>query len=201
MSTRCWSGRRRLGARGYTLVELMMALALFTVSMLGIISMQKMVVSSNVHAKNLAIAERIARSWGTHLQLDSTRWNAAGLSGWLNDAAKWQRPAYDSTRVFGAAFDALGNPLTDSSADVANAHFCTHVRMSWLYPNNGAVTGSGMLRAEIRVFWLREGEATLGNTASICGAQTEAQVKNIGTSADRYHFVYQTVGLRQHFQI
>jgi prepilin-type N-terminal cleavage/methylation domain-containing protein len=192
--------QRRATERGYTLVELMMALALFTVAMLGIISMQKLVATTNAHAKNLAIAERIARSWSAQLQLDSTRWNNS-LTGWLNESAKWQRPGYNADRTFGAAFDGLGNPLSETSADLAQARFCTHVRMSWLYPTTSGVTGSGMLRAEIRVFWLREGEATLGNTAGICGAQTEEQAKNIGNASDRYHFVYQTVGLRQHFQI
>lgn len=185
---------------GYTLVELMMALALFMVSMLGIISMQRLVVTTNAHAKNLATAERVARSWATQLQLDATLWNTT-LIGRLNEAGVWQRPGYDLVRGFGAAFDALGNPLTDTDADKARARYCTHVRMTPLYGAAAGVTGSGVLRAEIRVFWLREGESTYGNASSVCGTQTDAQAKAIGSAVDRYHFVYQTVGLRQHFQI
>lgn len=192
--------RRARALRGYTLVELMLALALFMVSMLGIISMQRLVATTNSHAKSLATAERIARSWAAQLHLDATLWNTS-LTGRLNEAGVWQRPSYDAARGIGAAFDGLGNPLTDADADKARARFCTHVRMTPLFGAGSGVSGSGVLRAEIRVFWLREGETTLDNAASVCGTQTDAQAKSIGNAVDRYHFVYQTVGLRQHFQI
>ncbi len=179
-----------------------MALALFTVAMLGIISMQKITVASNAHAKNMAIAERIAQAWGGQLEMDATAWRAAFGTGFLNNAAVWQRPGYIATRAFGGAFDALGNPLSDSSADLAKARFCTHVRMSWLYPPTLGVGGNGMLRAEIRVFWQRDGEAPFDTNTTMCAAgQTTAQAQGIGLSTERYYFVYQTVGVRQHFQI
>jgi len=193
--------RRRSLARqrGYTLVELMMALALFTVAMLGIISMQKITVVSNAHAKNVAIAERIAQAWSAQLEMDATAWRVAYGAGFLSNPAGWQRPL--PARGFGSAFDALGNPLTDSATDLARAQFCTHVRLTWLYPTTTGVSGNATLRAEIRVFWLRDGEAPLDTTSSVCAQQTAVQAQNIGLSTDRYYFVYQTVGVRQHFQI
>jgi prepilin-type N-terminal cleavage/methylation domain-containing protein len=192
---------RRGRERGYTLVELMMALALFTVAVLGIIAMQKITVASNAHAKNVAIAQRIAQAWAGQLEMDATAWRITfGGGGWLNDANVWQRPAHIPARGFGGAFDALGNPLAD--ADVARASFCTHLRMAWLYPTTMGMGGNGMLRAEIRVFWLRDDEAPLDSTASMCAVgQTAAQATNIGLATNRYRFVYQTVGVRQHSQI
>lgn len=195
------SGRNARGQRarrrGYTLVELMMALALFTVAVLGIIAMQKITVTSNAHAKNVAMAQRIAQSWAGQLEMDGTTWSAAGFgTGWLNADNVWRRPAYIGGRSFGGAFDALGNPLAD--ADVARAHFCTHVRMASLYP---AGSGNGMLRAEIRVFWLRDDMAPLDTNLSMCAVQTDVQAVDIGLATDRYRFVYQTVGVRQHSQI
>ncbi|HYQ17454.1 MAG TPA: prepilin-type N-terminal cleavage/methylation domain-containing protein [Polyangiaceae bacterium] len=191
--------RRARAARGYTLVELMMALALFSVAILGIISMQKITVASNAHAKNLATAQRIAQAWAGQLEMDATQWRTGAPGGFLNGAGIWQRPTYDGTRLFGAAFDVLGNPLDDNSLD--RARFCTHLRLSWMYRDQVGATGNGMLRAEIRVFWQKEGETTLGSTASMCGTQTTQQATNIGLATDLYHFVYQTVGVRQHFQI
>ena len=184
--------------RGYTLVELMMALALFVVAVLGIIAMQKITAATNGHAKNVAMAQRIAQSWAGQLEMDGTTWRAQAFGpGWLNTDNAWGRPAYIAARSFGGAFDALGNPLAD--ADVARAHFCTHLRMATLYPATG---GNGMLRAEIRVFWLRDDEAPLDSNTSMCSAaQTAAQAINIGLATDRYRFVYQTVGIRQHSQI
>jgi prepilin-type N-terminal cleavage/methylation domain-containing protein len=192
--------RPRAGEHGYTLVELMMALALFTVAVLGIISMQKITVASNAHAKNVAIAQRIAQAWAGQLEMDATAWRTDFGTGWLNDANVWQRPAYIPARRFGGAFDALGNPLADN--DVGQAHFCTHLRMAWLYPTTMGMGGNGMLRAEIRVFWLRDDEAALDSNASMCStAQTAVQAKDIGLATDRYRFVYQAVGVRQHSQI
>ena len=177
-----------------------MSLALFVVAMLGIISMQKITVMSNAHAKNVAIAERIAQAWGAQLEMDATTWRTT-FGGFLNNAAVWQRPPYIATRSFGGAFDALGNPLSDSSTDLARARFCTHVRMSWLYPPNLGIGGNGMLRAEIRVFWLRDGEAPFDTNATMCSAaQTGGQAQSIGLS-NSYQFIYQTVGVRQHSQI
>lgn len=189
------------GARGYTLVELMMALALLSVSVLGIISLQKVTVVTNAHAKNLALAQRIAQAWAGRLEMDATEWvSTLPTTGFLNANATWQRLPYNSARSFGAAFDALGNPLSD--ADVTNARFCSHVRLSWLYPTTMSVAGNGTLRAEIRVFWLRDGEAPLDSTTTLCSAtQSDTQARNIGLASDRYHFVYQTVGVRQHSRI
>jgi prepilin-type N-terminal cleavage/methylation domain-containing protein len=193
--------RQRTRERGYTLVELMMALALFTVAVLGIISMQKITAASNAHAKNVTIAQRIAQAWAGQLEMDATAWRTTfGTPGWLNDANVWQRPAYIPTRRFGGAFDALGNPLADT--DVAQARFCTHLRMAWLYPTTMGAGGNGMLRAEIRVFWLRDDEAALDSNATMCATgQTAAQARDIGLATDRYRFVYQAVGVRQHSQI
>jgi prepilin-type N-terminal cleavage/methylation domain-containing protein len=195
--TRRYAPRRR---RGYTLVELMMALALFSVAILGIIAMQKVTVVSNAHAKNLAVAQRIAQAWAGQLEMEATTWRTVFGPGWLNSGNVWQRPAYLPERAFGGAFDGLGNPLTD--ANVAQARFCTHLRMAWLYPQGMATGGNAMLRAEIRVFWLKDGETPLDSTASMCSAaQTPVQAQAIGLATERYRFVYQTVGVRQHFQI
>ena len=188
---------QRARERGYTLVELMMALALFAVAVVGIIAMQKITVVSNAHAKNIAMAQRIAQAWGGQLEMDGTAWRTAFGTGWLNINNVWERPGYIAAREFGAAFDALGNPVSD--ANLAQARFCTHVRMAPLFPDT---SGNGVLRAEIRVFWLRDGEVPLDSTASMCAAsQTPLQAQAIGLATERYRFVYQTVGIRQHSQI
>ena len=200
MSRHSRFARRR--SNGYTLVELMMAIALFTVAVLGIISLQKLMVVSNAHAKNVAVAQRIAQSWATQLQLDTTSWKTT-LAGtnWLNsvDEDDWVRPAFVAgVQNFGAAFDALGNPLSDTAPDLARARYCTNVRLTWLYPDNRPVTGNGLMRAEIRVFWLRDGESDI-DVAGIC--KVTVPTATVGQAVDRYHFVYHTTGLRQHLSI
>jgi prepilin-type N-terminal cleavage/methylation domain-containing protein len=191
---------RRRRSAGYTMVELMMSLALFAVGVLGVISMQKISITSNAHAKNLAIAQRIAQTWSSQLQMDSSAWRTTfDASGVLEaPTAAWRRPAYKTGRV-GAAFDALGKPLTDS--ELAQARFCVHTRFTWLFNSTG-VSNNGVVRAEIRVFWLRDGQRIPATIPSgLCGAQDAAQVKTIGEAVNNYHVIYQTVGLRQRSEI
>jgi Tfp pilus assembly protein PilV len=189
--------RRKRGS-GYTLVELMMALALLTVSILGIVSMQKLMVVSSGHAKNLSIAQHIAQSWATHLELDANAWrqNLTEVTWLSNVDGGWVRPDYDDDLNFGAAFDGVGNPLKDT--ELASARFCTNVRLSWLYPDDRPVVGNGMMRAEIRVFWLREGERNI-DVKGVC--EPTVSTTTIGDSTDIYHFIYHVVGVRQHASI
>jgi prepilin-type N-terminal cleavage/methylation domain-containing protein len=186
--------------RGYTIVELMMALAIFGISVIGIITLQKVSVTSNAHAKNLAMAQRVAAAWAAQLEMDGSAWRNAFAAGFLGINPTWQRPAYIPARNFGAAFDALGNPLSDTTADLAKARFCTHVRTDWLFPNTGRV-GNAVVRAEIRVFWLRDGSSPLNNGAFCASAQTQSDATQIGQRTDLYHFVYETVAVRQHLLI
>lgn len=190
------SRMRRRASRGYTLVELMMALALFTVAVLGIISLQKLVVVSNAHAKNVSIAQRIAQSWASQLQLDSTRWRTDRASTlWLGNVGDgWEAYPYNTDRQFGSGFDALGNPVSN----LANAQFCANVRLTWLYAENTPVMGNGMMRAEIRVFWLRDGEETV-DRGVLC--RVDGNAGDIGKAVQNYHFVYHTAGIRQHASI
>jgi prepilin-type N-terminal cleavage/methylation domain-containing protein len=190
--------RRGRASRGYTLVELMMALALFTVAMLGIISMQKLMAVSNGHAKNVSIAQRIAQSWAAQLALDAATWrDTKDTTDWLKEVGTgWKRPTHVAgAKNFGAAFDAVGNPLTDNAGVLtARARFCTHVRLTWLYEDAAANKGNGMMRAEVRVFWLRDGESDI-DAAGIC--KSDVSVPAVGQAYDRYHFVYHTTGVRQ----
>lgn len=194
--------RRSHRSRGYTFVELMMALALLAVSVVGIISLQKVTVVTNGHAKNLAMAQRIAQAWAGQLQMDSTQWvTTRSTTNFLTEGNdnQWKRPAENTTRGFGAAFDALGNPLPDTAS--VQAAFCAHIRLTSLTPTT-TVTGNDMLRAEIRVFWLRPGRGAPEPTSGICKKDQDlSQITAIGAGTDLYHYVYQTIGLRQHYQI
>jgi type IV pilus assembly protein PilV len=193
----------RLRTRGYTIVELMMALGILAIGVSGIIAMHKVTVAANQHAKNLAVASHIAQAWQEQLAADAARWNhpSAKLAKsdlaettWLKEVANpaWKQPKYDATVDFGPAFDALGNVVPAGSE--ADAHYCTHVRLSWLYSDSAPTVGNGLIRAEVRVFWLRDGEATIDGKA-VCDPGTSAN--DVGKAVSHYHFVYKTSAIRQ----
>jgi prepilin-type N-terminal cleavage/methylation domain-containing protein len=198
-------GRRYQERAGYTLVEVMMSLAVFTIGVMGMIGMQKVSISSNQHAKNLAIATHIAEAWLDELAADAAQWNETGdfeETNWLinvgsedGPAGAWFRPAYSSARRFGPAFDALGNAVP-GDAIAEDAHFCADVRLTWLYRQVAAKEGGGLVRAEVRVFWRREGLLGVEDPpAHVCDITPLAFDSDTGESL--YHVVYLSTALRQ----
>lgn len=197
--------KRRL-SRGYTFVELLMSLLIFSIGVTGVIAMQKVTLTSNQHARDLAMATQIAQSFMDQLHADAMSWNhpsalrathdlsdTVWLSNVAQNNAKWTLPAWNATRRFGPAFDARGASF--NATDAPNqVKFCTHIRLSWLFQPVGIVTGGGLMRAEVRVFWLRDGQARAENVA-FCSAQQT--VDAVGADTARYHFVYDVSAVRE----
>jgi prepilin-type N-terminal cleavage/methylation domain-containing protein len=191
--------------RGYTAVELMMAIGIFGIGVSGIIAMQKVTAVSNMHAKNLGIATQIAQSWLDMLATDAVTWNHPSTTSsvpdvdqtaWLklvranaNTANDWVLPGYNNALGFGPAFDALGNPIDREKAPTTNVAFCAHLRLSWLY--QPTPSGNGLIRAEVRVFWQRDGK---GFTQDMCSV---AQVAAVGAAPETFHFVQKITAIRE----
>ena len=184
-------------ARGYTVVELMMALAVFATGVTGIVAMQRATVSSNQLAKNITLANGIAQAWLSQLQTDGTLWNpGVANTVWLASAntsnGLWQLPTYDLTRKFGAEFDNFGAPVP-----AGTGVFCAQIRLTWLFGDSisqGGVAGNGLIRSEVRVFWPRD---NAGFVAGDCSNPAQSVVDAVATKTDKYHFVVQTGAVRQ----
>ena len=202
------TARRNRAQRGYTAVELMIAIGIFGIGVTGVISMEKVTSVSNQHAKNLSIATHIAESWIDMLAVDATVWNYPSKKGtgapnigqttWLqgvktnaNTVNDWFRPAYSAPLSFGPAFDALGNAV-DPAANPNDVAFCSHLRLSWLY--QPTTTGNGLIRAEVRVFWLRSGQGFAQNPCAV------DQVANVGAAQASFHFVQKVSAIRENDQ-
>jgi len=121
---------------------------------------------------------------------------------------QWFQPAWDSDRKFGPAFDALGNPVdTTVTTPDSFTQFCTHLQLAWLHcevpPLGGGSKGSGIIRAEVRVFWRRDddrsasaeafqttGQAALCNSADVTGVTGDIALGG-------YNVVYFSTAIRQ----
>lgn len=185
--------RRPAATRGFTLVELMMSLAILAVGVSGIIAMQKVTAMSNLHSKGLATATQIASSWQNQLLLDGSLWRKNAelpTSTWLYQIGTypdaWFRPAYNPVRQFGPGFDALGNPVSD----MALARFCVHLLLTPVTSTAIDNPGNGIIRATIRVFWPR---VQASHPAAFCGSD---DLVAIGNDLSNYHFAYQTLAIR-----
>lgn len=185
--------------RGYTAVELVLSLAVLAVGSAGIITMQRVTAEANRHAKSLAVATHIAQSWLDQLVADSSLWQASGdltQTTWLKEVTRtgWFRPTHDAGRDWGDAFDVLGNPLT--LADVAaRGAFCSDLRLVRLYPDSTpTLPGTGLIRAEVRVYWLRDATPDVAGIPNQPCGWTPAQVDN-ASSLRAFHFVFMSTAI------
>jgi type IV pilus assembly protein PilV len=187
---------------GYTVIEVMIALTLLAVGTSGIIAMQKVTAIANRDAKTLVIATQVGRTWLERLRADATQWNhpsgfstASDLSDtrWLKTVnGVWFRPTDDLAGSPTA--DALGNDVRDT--DLANGVFCTNVRLAWLYGPPPDVPPPYLMRAEVRVYWLRDGGGgSIEAGKTICDPGID--ISKVSPAVDRYHFVYFTTALAQ----
>lgn len=196
--------RLRRQRAGYTVMEILMAMAVLAVGLVGVASMQRITVSSNRHAKNLAIASHIAQGWLGMLEAEATLWtqdNAMGRTTWIAQGAGssgWFRPSYDPFRNFGPSFDALGNPLLQTNE--TDAKFCVDLRFS---PLTTSFAGGGMYRTEVRVIWARSGTQIVSGTASPLNHACQVAATQVATPDQRrlFHFVFLSGAVRQNLRL
>jgi Tfp pilus assembly protein PilV len=181
-------------------VEVLMSLAVLAVGVVGIIATEKVTLAANLHAKNLAIATHVGQSWLGMLEAEAALWGRDGSlarTTWLEQGAgisTWFRPDYNGDISFGPAFDALGNPVRTQDQD-PNAKFCVDLRLATLTSNNN---GGGLMRAEVRVIWLRDDGALGGSDLSPTHACSVAAVSVADEAESRlFHFVFLSGGVRQ----
>jgi hypothetical protein len=191
----------RRSRRGYTVVELMMSLAVFAAGVTGIIGMQRASAAANRHARNVTVANGIAHAWLDQLTVDASLWRTnVNQTIWLQSLGNagmdgaWQLPAQSlpAARNFGPTFNLFGAPVAGAT------DFCVHIRLTWLYldENGGAPAGTGSIRTDVRVFWLRDGGTRV---AGDCANPALATVAAVGADAnDDYFAVYQTGAVVQH---
>lgn len=198
--------RSRRPAAGFTLLEVMMALTVLAIGMLGVVALQGATIGSTQDANQFSIANSVARTWLQRLQRDAQRWNhpsafntASDLSAdtaFLNLATSssplaWVRPSTSPLEPDASpAFDRMGNDIPVSDPRFPEAVYCAHLRLRQLYPD--------MIKAEVRVFWKKRrlgngaAYAGLGLTSGICTAGTEAAV---GADTANFHWVYAVTGI------
>lgn len=181
-----------------------MALSVLSVGAVGVIAMQKAAAIGNMRSRDLATANAIAAAWIDRLHTDAQRWLASDPTTitqtiWLSTVANdfptvagtegvWFQPA-ESPLLTAANIepraDVRGNDVP--VANVSEAAFCTHLRVTQLMPK--------LIRAEVRVFWLRQGQGASGGTlggGELCNANNAVA---IGAERQRYHFVYLATGI------
>jgi len=196
--------RNRIGSRGTTVTEVLMAISVLAIGAAGIFSLQKLTVVANRDAKNLEVANQIARTWISRLQSEALKWNYPAADGlvpedldtdtvWLkrvNTTNAWFRPSDGTLGIFGE-HDAFGN---DDPSDSHAGPYCVNLRLTRI-GNEG-----NLIRAEVRVYWLRQGiqsgaaQLSAQPANPLCGANANAP-PDVDASPDVYHVVHAVTGL------
>jgi type IV pilus assembly protein PilV len=177
--------------RGYTVIEVIMALAVLALGAAGVIAMQKATLISNTNARNLATANVVAQGWIERVRVDAQAWTEPGQIPGYGPNTKW----INTTNVGNGWFVPIaqtspgGAPQADvMGADVGSsdpAAFCTNLKLDRFYsgsPNLWALYR--MIRVQVRVYWDKSGR-TLD-----CGAALPTDYQ-----LGRYGFVYLVSGV------
>lgn len=186
-------------ARGYTAVEILMSMSVLAVGVIGVFSMEKVTIASNLHAKNLAIATHIAQGWLGVLEAESSVWDGTGNglanTTWLKAAPAiptWFRPDFVGGASFGPDFDELGTPVSQDGS------FCVDLRISPFNGPDAEREGTAMRRVEVRVYWLRDSVVvTPSLTVPAFPCQMPPALVSLQDQSRLFHFVYLSGAVRQ----
>ena len=188
--------------RGYTAIEVLIAMTVLAIGASGVISMQRGAIQGNVDARRMDTANAIAHDWAERLRQDAMLWN---LRDRLNVSAadnrtttapllatvdgNWHIPTgrLADSRVKSPGFDVLGNDLPQAQLGGASLMFCANVRLTWLVTDK-------LMRAEVRVFWPRG--VNTAPAAGVCTADPTFGDPG-ATELDQYHFVYAVTAVRK----
>jgi prepilin-type N-terminal cleavage/methylation domain-containing protein len=164
--------------RGYTAVEVLMAMTVMTIGAAAVMSMQKASVQGNLDARETDVANSIARMWVERLQRDAMQWtqpnNANPLlnnfvqakllyGGIITNKGQWGVPNFEmgvtTPETMSYAFDILGRDIP--SAQIGSGKttdpetiFCVNYRLQYLVPPTLPME-PGLIRADVRVLWPR----------------------------------------------
>ncbi|MBK8256042.1 MAG: prepilin-type N-terminal cleavage/methylation domain-containing protein [Polyangiaceae bacterium] len=157
-STKPQSRKTKRTQRGYTMIEVAMAMGVLAVGATGVIAMQKVAVVGNASARSISASTAIANRWAERLRADAMVWNSAQPSDinetrWLKTAAispdVWTLPAAYANQASPEA-DPIGADIVDA-ADPAITAYCTHIRYRFITPK--------MINSTIRVTYRRNFDA------------------------------------------
>jgi prepilin-type N-terminal cleavage/methylation domain-containing protein len=164
--------------RGYTAVEVLVAMTLFGIGAAGVISMQAGAVKGDADARQMDVATQLTREWMERLRRDGQAWtlpspsNAATTGAgtlantkFLSNVGKgWVLPTLPATQPaegISPAFDILGRDMSAAEAACTQQSPLTAVPSCIVYCTNIRITAMDTatppqsLMAEVRLFWPR----------------------------------------------
>jgi hypothetical protein len=202
---------RARASRGYTAIEVLLAMTVLMIGSASVMSMQKASIQGNLDARKLDMANSIAHEWLERLTADAMAWTLPVTSGaasnlgntqWLGTGlaspTKFLLPPVPGNQAtaegLSPAFDILGRDLAMGNA--ANAAFCVHVNVVQIAQDTLAPPNPTLLRATVLVFWPKQLVQSGSIPAGYCTTWFDvaaAEAAQTGT----WHMVYASTAIRK----
>jgi prepilin-type N-terminal cleavage/methylation domain-containing protein len=174
--------RRRARAAGFTLIEVMMSLAIAGSALVAIFAMQESIAHGNGLGREMTTATANTRLWLERIRRDSLTWTGNDMTSltrtnYLNQVgAGWVQPVATSpipNLVQSPGADWSGN----ETLVPGDQHFCTAMRLSWIRQPE-------TMRADVITWWSRTGRAPCASTnqAFIDGLSPAAGFRQVAAS-------------------
>lgn len=180
-----WHAARHpaLNRRGFTLLEILMAVLIVVIGVIGIMAMQIVAIQANSTARDTTEAVNVGEHFATLLQQDASQWTLGSdltSTTYLSDVgADWQ------VAFSGEPVNIMGVPAGDlDTKEVGRAKFCVGYRLEW------AVTGE-VITGLVRIYWPKLGGDDVfsdcgpggngGGSLSVSDLDTEAPGANMVT--------------------
>jgi len=166
------NNKRVENSRGFTFVEVMVAVLVFGASVIGIIAFQKAAIVGSAMARDRTVATNIAKYMLAQLQNEALSYTAYGQMTNSDDySLPLCRTAANATRCnwmnysWNADTPMRINDMLHTNEENANyndARFCMHYRLVNVGPETqtggtGVIPGD-VIRADVRVTWWKPGQ-------------------------------------------
>jgi prepilin-type N-terminal cleavage/methylation domain-containing protein len=200
VSRRFLHAARSAPSRGYTMIEVMMGLAVLAVGASGVIALQKITVAGVTNGRNITVATSIAQAHLEAVRVDATRFQGINpattnddyLEATLLDSLLQQQSAVAGAWLLPTGeWPAAGDPgfgVSDITGQTDGAQignrpvgFCTHVRLVPIIFDPNAPGGRQqardalLTRVEVRTFWAKSGR----DVAAECTAGGEDAITDL----------------------
>ena len=188
--------------RGYTMIEVMMAMGVLTVGALALIALQTATIRANMQARQHGIALFFAERWMERLRQDATYWvdsSSTGLSltKYLKavpstpEESLWFQPEDQATYNLRSAVDFQGFDVAPvpPSTETRRPAYCANIRLQWVVPQQA-------MRADVRVWWPKANAISTqqaANTFVDCAGKAGANGVSVGTALNNnpaLHYVH-----------
>ena len=167
--------KRGFSKRGFSMMELLIVVTITTIGFVALLNLQVSSIQGLAYPTRLTEAVNLADHFLGTLQMEAMEWTPEGTRPWnspnlrylptLQDPAPSWRIAWRDAHEFPDG--SVPHKFVNQNGSIIeydtglqaefpaqdNARFCVHYRLSWALPNER------VMRAEVRVLWLRKSAA------------------------------------------